>query len=34
MNQALAEGEQIIGIYGSKNQNTYLNCLGFIVWKP
>jgi hypothetical protein len=34
IDQVLAEGEQIIGIYGSKNQNTILNSLGFIVWKP
>ena len=34
IDQVLAEGEQIIGIYGSKTQNTILSSLGFIVWKP
>ena len=30
----LAEDEEIIGIYGVKDQLSYLTSLGFIVWKP
>jgi hypothetical protein len=31
---SLNEGEQIIGVYGSHNQQGFINYLGFIVWKP
>ena len=30
----LADDEEIIGIYGSKEVYTYFTQLGFIVWKP
>ena len=30
----LAEGEEIIGVYGIKDQAQYFWSLGFIVWKP
>ena len=32
--QLLMEGEQIVGVHGSKNRNNYFACLGFIVWTP
>ena len=31
----LEEGEEVIGVYGTKNQiYDHLDTLGFIVWKP
>ena len=30
----LADDEEIIGIYGTKEVSTYFSQLGFIVWKP
>lgn len=33
--QVLQEGEEIIGIYGTRNaHNNYFATIGFIVWKP
>jgi len=32
--QVLEDGEQIVGVYGSKNSKTSITSLGFIVWKP
>ena len=34
--QLLADGEEIIGVYGTKDQNGngYFSGLGFIVWMP
>ena len=31
---ALADDEEIIGIFGTSNATDYLDQLGFIVWKP
>jgi hypothetical protein len=34
--QVLAEGQEILGVYGTKDQNGngYFSSLGFIVWVP
>ena len=30
----LSEGEEIVGIYGNKNEKNCFSSLGFIVWTP
>ena len=30
----IADDEEIIGIFGTKDVNKFVNTLGFIVWKP
>ena len=34
MERALADGEEIIGVYGTVEYGYALDCVGFIVWKP